>query len=81
MPLQVWRVAIALSDAAVGIEPEGLGDFAPQPAEAGGGARADQAGEFVGAEREAALGIHLPHEAQRMPAWRAAPARRTTAAP
>ena len=68
MPLQVSRVAIALSDAALGIEPERLGDFAPRPAEAGRGARADQAGEFVGAEREAAVGIHLPHEAQREPA-------------
>ena len=68
MPLQVSRVATALHHAAVGIEPERLGDLAPQPAEAGGGARADQAGEFVGAEREAAFPIHLPHEAQRMPA-------------
>ena len=55
-----------LQDAAVGIEPERVGDFAPRPAEASGGARADQAGEFAGIEREAALGIHPPREAQRL---------------
>ena len=55
-----------LEDAAVGIEPERVGDFAPRPAEASGGARADQAGEFAGIEREAALGIHPPREAQRL---------------
>ena len=60
MPLQVLRVAKALHHAAGGIEPEGLGDLAPRPAEAGRGARADQPGEFVGAEREAAFPIHLP---------------------
>ena len=66
MPLQVLPVATACGDAAVGIELERRGDLAPRPPEAGGGARADQAGEFIGAEREAAVGIHLPHEAQRM---------------
>ncbi len=55
-----------LEDAAVGIEPERLADLAPRPAEAGGGARADQAGEFTGVEREASLCIHPPREAQRL---------------
>ena len=54
-------------DAAFRIEAEHLGDLAPEPAQASGGARADQAGEFIGAEQEAAFGVHLPHEAQRMP--------------
>ena len=53
-------------DAAVGIELERRGDLAPRPPEPGGGARADQAGEFIAAEREAAVGIHVPQEAQRM---------------
>src|SRR5258708_29289790 len=54
-----------LEDAAVGIEPERLADLAPRPAEAGGGAAADQAGEFARVEREAPLGIHPPRQAQR----------------
>ena len=56
-----------LHHVAMRIEPVGFGDFAPQAAEAGHRARADQAGELVGAEREAAFMIHLPHEAQRQP--------------
>src|SRR5258706_12480356 len=55
-----------LEDSAVGIKPERLADLAPRPAEAGGGAAADQAGEFTGGGREAALGIHPPREAQRL---------------
>ena len=57
-----------LEDAAFGIEREGFRDLAPQPAEAGGRAGADQTGEFVRAERKTALGIHLPQEAQRVTA-------------
>ena len=55
MPLQVCVRGKRLHHAAIGIEREGFGDLAPQPAEAGRGARADQAGELVGAEREAAF--------------------------
>ena len=51
-------------DLAFRIQRELLGDLAPQTAKGRGGARADQAGELVGAEREAAVGIHLPHESQ-----------------
>ena len=47
------------------IELEGGGDFRPRPIEHGGGLRPDQPGEFVGAEREAGCGIHLPDEAER----------------
>src|SRR5258708_35948119 len=53
-----------LEDSAVGIKPERLADLAPRPAEAGGGAAADQAGGFPGGEREACLGIPPPREAQ-----------------
>ena len=51
-------------DAAFGIEVQRLGDLAPRPSEISGGMGADQADEFVRAEREAAVSIHLPHEAQ-----------------
>src|SRR5260370_29797213 len=43
-----------LHHAAIGIEGEGLRDLAPQPAAAGSSAGADQTGELVGAEPEAA---------------------------
>ncbi len=68
MPLQVAPRCKGLHHPAGGIESEGLGDLAPWPAESGRGARADQACEFVGAEREAAFAIHLPGEAQRQAA-------------
>ena len=60
------RVASACFTRPSGSSPKALRDVAPRPAEAGGGVRSDQLGEFVGAEREAAVGIGLPHEAQRM---------------
>ena len=68
MPLQVAPVAKACIIRPVGIEPKGLGDLAPWPAESCRGARADQAEKFVGAEREAAFAIHPPGEAQRQAA-------------
>src|SRR5205823_12443118 len=48
------------------IEPESLRDLVPWPAEACGRAGADQPAKLVRAEREMAVGIHLPDEAQRM---------------
>src|SRR5579863_309815 len=57
-----------LDDLAVRIEAERLGEFAPWPAEASGGAHADQAAELVGAQRETAIGVHLPGKAERMSA-------------
>ena len=54
------------SDAAGGIEPEGLSNLVPGPSETGGRARADQPGEFIRAEEEAVRFIHLPGEAQRL---------------
>src|ERR1700761_5993845 len=53
-------------DVAGRIEAESLRDFTPAPAEAGGGAGADQIRELVGAKREATFAIHLPGEAQRV---------------
>ena len=57
-------------DLAVGIEFQLGGDLAPQSAEGGGGTRTDELHEFIGAEHEAALAIHLPDEAQGMPSLR-----------
>src|SRR5689334_24287168 len=47
-------------DAAGRIEPEGFRNLVPGTAEAGGGACADQAGEFIRAEKKAVCFIHLP---------------------
>ena len=52
------------------IQSESLRDLVPRPAEARGGAGANQMRELVGAEREAAIGIHLPHEAHEVAARR-----------
>ena len=41
-------------------------DFAPHAAECSGGARSHEFGEFIGADNKAAVGIHLPDEAQRV---------------
>ena len=68
MPLQVVARGNRLHHAAVGIEPERLRRSRSTAGRSRPRARADQAGEFVGAEREAAFAIHLPHEAQRQPA-------------
>ena len=60
-------------NAAFRIESEYVRDLAPQPAESRGCSHSDDAGKFVGSEREAAFGIHSPHEAQGMVAplrWR-----------
>ena len=65
MPLQVSREAKRARDVAFGIERERRGDLAPRLAERGGGARADQLDELVRRDGEAAVGIHLPDEAQR----------------
>src|SRR6478609_10882479 len=43
------------SDAAGRVESEGFGNLVPRPADAGGRARADQAGELIRAEEEAVL--------------------------
>ena len=59
-----------LGDAAVGIESERLGDVAPRrpkPAAVWAPIRRMNSSD---AEREAAFGIHLPHEAQRVAARR-----------
>src|SRR5690349_22103402 len=54
--------------AVVGIEAEAFGDLAPGPPETCRGPRADQGCEFVGAEREISVGIHVPGKAQRIAA-------------
>ena len=53
-------------DLTLGVEAEPGGHLRPGPPDGGGGPRADQSDEFVGAEREAAVFTHLPDEAQRM---------------
>ena len=53
-------------DLTLGVEVELGGHLPPGPPDRGGGPRTDQSDEFVGAEREAAVFIHLPDEAQRM---------------
>ncbi len=55
-----------LRDLIVRIELEVGGDLAPQPAECGHGSRSHQFDEFVRAEAEAAVRIHLPDEPQRV---------------
>ena len=70
MPLQVSRVATAPATRFSGSSLQRGGDFAPQPAERSRGARSDQLDEFVGADHEAAVGIHLPNEPQRIAALR-----------
>src|SRR5262249_37740898 len=54
-----------LGDAVFRIQIEGLGDFTPWAPETGGGVHANQVGELIAADGEAAIGIHLPHEAER----------------
>ena len=58
-------------DLAFGVETKRGGDFVPWPAQCRGGARPDRPAEFVRAEREAAIGVHLPEKAQRLLARRA----------
>ena len=53
-----------LLDPALRIERKILRDVAPWPPKAGGGARADQLGEFALAKHEAAVGVDLPDETQ-----------------
>ena len=57
------------SDLILRIELQLGGDLAPQPAERGRGSRPHQLDELIGPHREAAGGIHLPDEAQRMAAF------------
>ncbi len=57
-----------LDDAAGRIEAERLGNLLPGPAKARGRLRANQPGELIRAEPEAAIRIHVPGEAKRMTA-------------
>ena len=52
-------------DLALRVELERGGDLRPGPVEHGAGLGAEQAGEILGAEREARGCVHLPDEAQR----------------
>ena len=55
-------------DGALRVELKRGGDLRPRAVEHGRGLRPEQAHEFVGAEREAVGGIHLPDEAERQAA-------------
>ena len=59
----------SVSDPIVGIEFQFGGDLAPRPAAGRGGARANKFGKFVRADGEPIVGVHVPDEAQRMPAF------------
>ncbi len=61
-------------DLVLGIERKLLADFGPRAPERGSRAGADQFDELIRADGETALRIHLPHEAQWMPALRGSPA-------
>jgi hypothetical protein len=53
----------------LGIEAELARDIDPRLAQDGGALGADKAEKGFGRDREAAVRIHLPHEAKRMPAF------------
>ena len=57
-----------LLDPPLRIQRKILRDVVPRPSKTVGGSRPDQSGEFIGAEREAALGVGLPDEPQRVSA-------------
>jgi len=53
-------------DEAVRIQIERLDNLMPWPTEFSGGMRTDQSHEIIGAEQEAAVGVHLPDETDRL---------------
>ncbi len=63
-------------DLAFGIEPQRGRHVAPRLAESGCGLRTDQRLEFVGANRETAVVVHLPDEAKRLASLRRCDRRR-----